>query len=104
MKKASSGDYISIKRQTAIYSEIKNNIANGYTSNPVKKNGVQYNNNISIIKNEESVPICKVRFAKSYQMMTEYYKGQNDVFYLCLCKELQVDTEECPDQCAEQCP
>jgi len=91
MKKASSGDYISIKRQSAIYSEIKNNIAKGYTVNPVKHNGVQYNNNIAIFNNSDSCSLCKVRFAKSFEMMTEYYKGQNDVFYLCLSKYV----EEC---------
>lgn len=94
MKKASSGDYVSIKRQIAIYSEIKNNVANGYTSNPVKHNGLQYNNNISISNNPASCPVCKVRFAKSFQMLTDYYKGQNDVFYLCLCKYIEEAVED----------
>jgi hypothetical protein len=94
MKKACSSDYVSIKRQIAIYSEIKNNVTNGYTANPVKHNGLQYNNNISISKNDAACPLCKVRFAKSFQMMTDYYKGQNDVFYLCLCKFIEEGIED----------
>jgi hypothetical protein len=93
MKKASSGDYISIKRQSTIYKEIKNNIENGYTSNPVKDNGQQYNNNISISNNSTYCPHCKVRFAKSFQMLSDYYKGQNKFIYLCICKYIQENTE-----------
>jgi hypothetical protein len=94
MKKASSGDYISIKRQSTIYKEIKNNIENGYTSNPVKHNGAQYNNNISIFNNSNYCELCTVRFAKSFQLMTDYYKGQNDLFYLCICKYTKEEIKE----------
>lgn len=82
MKKASSSDYITIKKQKTIYTELKNNLANNNTPNPIKLNGNDYNNNIIVYDascNSFSTHSC-IKFAKSFDLLLNYSKGKE---YVC---------------------
>jgi len=86
MKKGDASDYISIKRQQAMYAELSKNALIENTTNPLKKNGEKYNDNLIIIK--KSTTDCCVggsdlRYAKNYNFKMDYYKGKDYRNYKC---------------------
>jgi hypothetical protein len=70
----SSSDYVNRLRQTTIY---HNWACKSYTTgdtNPVKKNGYQYNDNFGITKITNVQEGC-LKFAKNYQLLLDITKG-----------------------------
>ncbi len=91
MKKGSASDYITAKKQNAIYLGIKTNAQlTGTTVNPLKKNGYYYNNmlNVCVPKN------CNINSciggvltnAKSYELRLDFKQGKYYNNYVCNCK------------------
>jgi hypothetical protein len=91
MNRVSSGDYINAKKQNAIYNEIKFNAQHTIpnTTNPVKLNGVQYNNNINLIVPNNCTPIeCSggiLQNAKSYDLLYGFNHGKIYNYNRCQC-------------------
>lgn len=91
MKKGSASDYITVKKQNAIYVGIKTDAQlTGTTVNPVKKNGYYYNNmlNVCVPKNC-NLNSCNggvLTNARSYQLRLDFNKGKYYNTYVCRCK------------------
>ena len=91
MNRVSSSDYIKAKKQNAIYKELKYNaqytVPN--TVNPVKNNGVQYNNNIGINIPNNCTPLeCSggtLQYAKSYDLLYDFNHGKIYNYNRCQC-------------------
>jgi hypothetical protein len=67
------------KRKNSIFTEVKKNVANLNTANPVKHNGYQYNQNTHIN------PTCdissgKVAFGNSYDILNAYKAGAKNTY------------------------
>ena len=91
MKRVSSSDYIKAKKQNAIYTEVKNNAYTNITVNPVKTNGLTYNDNISILLNTNCiVGDCsggQLNHAKSYDLLYDFNHGKIYNYNRCICNK-----------------
>jgi hypothetical protein len=80
MNRVSASDYIKAKKQNAIYTELKNNAYTNITINPVKNNGLTYNDNISILLNSKCVVNdCsggQLNHAKNYDLLYDFNNGK----------------------------
>ena len=81
------------KRKNSIFTEVKKNVANLNTANPVKHNGYQYNQNTHIN------PTCdissgKVAFGNSYDILNAYKAGAKNIY------PVQVSTPKYETWCA----
>jgi hypothetical protein len=91
MKKGSASDYITAKKQNAIYVNIKTNAQlTGTTVNPMKKNGYYYNNmlNVCVPKNCD-LNSCTggiLTNAKSYELRLDFKQGKYYNNYVCNCR------------------
>jgi hypothetical protein len=77
-KKVNSSDYISYKKRTAIAGEY----ASGRNTNPVKANGVQYNQNFNFIPTITDVSNCLIQ-AQSYELKQDYTNGVKYIHVIC---------------------
>ena len=87
MKKGDASDYISIKRQQAMYAELSKNALIENTTNPLKKDGVKYNDNLLISK-KSNADCCAgggrdLQYAKNYNLKMDYYNGKIYRNYKC---------------------
>ena len=104
MNRVSSSDYITAKKQNAIYKELKYNAQYTMpnTVNPVKNNGVQYNDNINIIIPNNCTPQdCSggiLQHAKSYDLLYGFNHGQLYNYNRCQCNTNPADQGECQAQ------
>jgi hypothetical protein len=72
LKRVDSSNYITSKRQMAIYNEKPSNV----TANiPVKKNGIVYNNNFKFIPTLTDASNCLI-YAKNYELFQDYSSGK----------------------------
>ena len=80
MNRVSSSDYIKAKKQNAIYTDVKHNAYKNTTVNPVKKNGLRYNDNIGILLNTNCiVNDCsggQLNHAKNYDLLYDFNHGK----------------------------
>ncbi len=108
MKKGFASDYITAKRQNAIYLNIQSNAEfTGNTTNPVKSNGYYYNNMLNVcVPGNCSVNDCSggaLTNARSYQLRLDFKKGKYYNHYVCNCNKTQINSvestcnnEDCP--------
>ena len=87
MKKGDASDYISIKRQQAMYAELSKNASIENTTNPLKKDGHKYNDNLIIFK-KSNTDCCagggrNIHYAKNFNFKMDYYKGRDYRNYKC---------------------
>uniref|UniRef100_A0A6C0IN28 Uncharacterized protein n=1 Tax=viral metagenome TaxID=1070528 RepID=A0A6C0IN28_9ZZZZ len=90
MKKGSASDYITAKKQNAIYVGIKTDAQlTGTTVNPLKKNGYYYNNNLNVcVPKDCNLTSCNggvLTNAKSYQLRLDFKRGKYYNNYVCNC-------------------
>jgi len=90
MNRVNSSDYIKAKKQNAIYTELKKNAYGLQTVNPVKKNGLTYNNNINVLLNKKCVVNdCsggQLNYAQSYDLLYDFNNGKFYNYNRCGCK------------------
>jgi hypothetical protein len=78
-KKVNSSDYISYKKRSVIAGEY----AIAQNTNPVKANGVQYNQNLIFIPSEsQDLSNCLIQ-AQSYELKQDYTNGFNFIHVIC---------------------
>ena len=89
MNRVSSSDYIKVKKQNAIYTELKKNAYKNITVNPVKTNGLTYNDNINILLSKNCVVNnCsggQLNHAKSYDLLYDFNHGKIYNYNRCNC-------------------
>jgi hypothetical protein len=79
-KKVNSSDYINYKKRVAIAGEY----SRATNTNPVKNNGLQYNDNFIFIPTSISTDIsnCLIQ-TKSYELLKDYTNGVNYIQNIC---------------------
>ena len=93
MNRVCSSDYIKAKKQNAIYTELQYNskYTSPHTVNPVKKNGLTYNDNISILLNKNCSTLdCsggQLNHAKNYDLLYDFNQGKTYNYNRCLCNK-----------------
>jgi hypothetical protein len=91
MRRGTGSDYIKVKKQNAIYVNIKKNAeSTGNTVNPIKKNGFFYNNLINVlVPNDCSVENgCAggvLTNTRSYELRLDFKRGKYYNNYVCNC-------------------
>ena len=88
MNKGSASDYITVKKQNAIYTNINVNAKiTGTTVNPLKANGYYYNNLLNVnVPTPCSFNGCKgglLTNSRSYQMRLDFKRGKFYNDYVC---------------------
>ena len=77
--KLSASDRSSEKRTTAIYNEIRQNVINLKTANPLKTNGYKYNQN-SIVNQTCDISSGFVNVAASYELRADIKQGATNIY------------------------
>jgi hypothetical protein len=95
MSRGSASDYITAKKQNAIYTSIKVNAQiTGVTVNPVKPNGYYYNNFLNVnVPRPCSFNGCAggiLTNARSYQLRLDFKRGKYYNNYVCNCQNKPI--------------
>jgi len=104
MVKGTGSDYIKVKRQNAIYTDMHINAQlTGNTTNPIKKNGYYYNNLLNVnVPKPCTVGSCSggiLTNARSYQLRLDFKQGKYYNNYVCKCQKVPIKDIIDPTSC-----